>query len=503
MTLTHSRLTPRARRQGPTAKPSAAATATLNLTFNAHPDSGGGEEDRRVAAVIEACILATLVCATVAFGAVNPIGLAGVELALFLLGCAALLQRTHAPVRASPRTPLDLPVLLLVAVPLVQLVPLPATLVALLSPGTHTLREQLGLSLEGWTTLSVYPFATWLGLHRLAAAAVLFFLVTRIVTSPQRVRTFLLVLFVLGTLEAAYGLAAYLLGDPELLGTRRSAYANSVTGTLVNRNHFAGLMTLLLPLGLAYTLCFATLPTAAHKHRRERLVVGLIACTIMGVALVFTRSRAGILCSALTLAFGSLASGHLHGERRLALALVLASLLCGAWIGLDAVGDRLTGDLMAEVRRGRLALWGDGWAMAMRFPLIGSGIGTWASLFPAFKTMPQQITLSHAHNDYLEMLAEGGVVGLTLVLVILGRLFATLMHAATRATPRSRATLTWLGAGLGGLALHGFVDFNFQIPSNLFLFVAVAGVSLVIARDPQTMLGGARGAGSPQPPPAD
>ena len=446
--------------------------------------------------IIQAGVVATLFAMTIAFGAVDPAWLAGFEVIIFLLACIAALAAPRAALRPFTRTSLDLPVLLLVAGPAVQLVPLPSRLVTLVSPGIQQLRDQLGLPLDTWTTLSIYPFATWIGLHRIAAVAVLFFLVTRVVTTPRRMRAFLLALFVLGVFEAAYGLTTYLLADTHLLGIPRRAYADSVTGTLINRNHFAGLMELLLGVGFAYALGFAATPIGASGQERWRVALAFIGIMVMGVALLFSRSRAGIALGALVFLFGSLAMGREGSGRRLAAALALLILFCAAWIGLATVGERFAGDLAGETRSGRLVLWRDGLAMAMRFPVAGSGIGTWAVLFPAFKTMPEQITLSHAHNDYLEMLAEGGVLGLALLVFVLFRLFATLARAATRSSPRARGTLVALGAGLGSLTLHSLVDFNFQIPSNLFLFFAVAGVTVVIAEDPKAMFPDARAAGS-------
>ena len=436
------------------------------------------------AACITAGVVAVLIAAPLAFGAVTPGVLASIELAVFVLGAAALVVPKTARAVLDPRlsTPLDVPLVMLLGLGLMQLIPLPPAVVGVLSPGKLAWLADLGLETDRWLPLSMYPYATWLAVLRIGAAAVLFWLVTRLFTTTGRVRAMLVALTTLGLFEAAYGLGGYVFDPARILGMQRGAPFDAVTGTFINPNHFAGLIELLLPASVAFYLGFVGPGGSTAADRWARHTVALGAASVMAVALVCSRSQTALAISAAALLMTCVAA--MPGRRGAAATIVIAASAAVLLVG-DSAAALLAG--AAAGRLDRLAYWHDGVAMAIGFPITGTGLGTWEAVFPIFKTFPAQTTIAHAHNDYLEILAEGGVPGLALFLVILCRLGATLVRGAVAATSRERTIIVALGTGLALLAVHGLADFNFQIPSNLYLFFAVAGLAIVVARDPSVI----------------
>ncbi len=432
--------------------------------------------------------LAALVGATIWFGATSQAFLAAVEIVIYASALILLLSRRDI-FTARCRTPLDLPVAALVAIPLLQLIPIPSPLNRALSPGLSRLRDSLGLDWPALLPLSAYPYVTALALRRIAAAALVFFIISRTLLRPEQLRTALLALVWLGTAEAAFGLLGFLLDSPTILAGQPQYYRGSVTGTLICKNHFAGLMEMSIPAAAAYYFLFTAKRNLEDpKERTARLTLALGALLLMSLALAFSGSRAGIVCFAFSVAvaFTLARRGPRRAYDRIALAaLAAAFLIYGNAIGFDPVIERFQA-LTADHAMDRVEIWRDGLRLALLSPTLGTGAGTWASLFPAIKSTPVQLTFSHAHNDYVQTLTEGGVLGLGVFLWLLVAAFRLVRSTLDNLpdTSRRRLALLALAAAILSISLHGLVDFNLQIPSNLFLFMTLLGVLAAVSRGP-------------------
>jgi len=429
--------------------------------------------------------MAALVGSTVWFGATSQAFLAAVEIVIYAGGSILLLSRRDA-FSARCRTPLDLPVAALVAIPLLQLIPLPSPLNRALAPGLSRLRDSLGLEWPALLPLSAYVYVTALALGKIAAAALVFFIISRTLLRREQLRTALLVLVWLGTTEAAFGLLGFLLDSPTVLAGQPQYYRGSVTGTLICKNHFAGLMEMLIPAAAAYYFLFIPKRNAEdHEERTARLILALAALVLMSLALAFSGSRAGIVCFAFSVAAALALARHGRGayNRIVAAALGAAFLIYGNAIGFDPVVERFQA-LTADYAMERVEIWRDGLRLALLSPILGTGVGTWASLFPAVKSTPVQLTFSHAHNDYVQALTEAGVLGFGVLLWLLIAAFRLVRSTLDKLADasRGRSALLALAVAILSISLHGLVDFNLQIPSNLFLFMTILGVLAAVCR---------------------
>jgi O-antigen ligase len=303
---------------------------------------------------------------------------------------------------------------------------------------------------------------------------------------PQVVRAMQLLVAV-AAVEAIIGLIQYGLLGGGAAGVRAS-------GTFANPNHFAGLLVMVLPIalmGLAVEIgdrtrehvrgrgLFGALKRAvASKGLKVMIAVAVIVLLLM--AIVFSRSRAGIALAALGVAVTTLtAAPRIGGPRAYGvMGLVLAVVVgLAAAIGLIPVIDRFADTDVFEDERWPMILAAV--EMAGRYFPVGSGMGTFAALYPPFQPDRILALVHRAHNDYVEWVAEAGLLALVAIAVAVTMYVARLVMLA-REQEKHRVHYLQVGAAIGLflMALHGLVDFNLRIPANAIVFALLGGVLL-------------------------
>jgi O-antigen ligase len=249
-------------------------------------------------------------------------------------------------------------------------------------------------------------------------------------------------------------------------------------GPYVNRNDFAGFVELTLPIGLAFMVF-----RGAHKDLYPLLTL----LTVVPIsAAILSGSRGGIVSIAveigvlLLLAFmRPNASRNKRNPRAIVLSLVaLAALAFIAWVGVGRTIERFSNLSHPEVTLSRRISMAHG-AMRIFFahPMKGCGLGALVDMFPLYDTGYDGRVIDHVHNDYLEALAEAGILG-----GLCGLSFLWLLYREARKNLEaeqghfSRALHAGAVAAVCGLLLHSFVDFNLHIPANALLFLLQVSV---------------------------
>jgi O-antigen ligase len=235
-------------------------------------------------------------------------------------------------------------------------------------------------------------------------------------------------------------------------------------------------------------LPLALIPLVLGRVRRERWpVVGLFAVLPIG-ALFFSASRGGIVSFAAELGVLALAMilRRRMGKQLLAGAAVLVvALLLVSWLGVGQVLQRLSSVQLLEVTAGkRASMRGDTWRVFLDHPFIGTGLGTIQIVFPPYETLYDGKIVNHAHNDYLEALAETGIAGGLCCAWFIGVLLVGSLKRLRRFN-NSFADAMQLSGVLActGFLVHSLVDFNLHIPVNAMLFFLMA--HLVTTEIPQ------------------
>ena len=423
-----------------------------------------------------------LVLSTLAYGTVYYWSLAIFEIgaALIVFFWAVDAWRTHL-LRFSRNT-LQLPLAGLFLLGLVQLLPFG-------SAGSGAIA-----GVEPVRSLSFDPYSTRLALVLIAALFIYFAAALAFIDSPRRLRLIVNVIVIFGFLMAPFALIQSFVTPNKIYGLKELTQSTSF-GPFVNRHHFAGYMemTLALPLGLLFS----------GAIERERRILYVFAVLLMAVALVMTNSRGGLLSFLAELAFIFFMTrkgrGQEEEERKsegvgarprrallragLALALLLALFTGVVMVGGEDVLSRFVGTVNAEdPTTGRSHYWATTLQIIRDHPVLGTGLGAFGLVYTRYDTRNGFFRLEQAHNDYLQVLSDAGVIGAVLGLFFIFSLFR--MGFARRETEDKfrRGVAVGALAGCFAVLVHSFFDFILHTTSNALLFLVLAALATINGR---------------------
>ena len=250
-----------------------------------------------------------------------------------------------------------------------------------------------------------------------------------------------------------------------------------IYGPYVNHHHYAGLMEMLVPIPLVLSL-------TSLAEQNERIAAGISAAVMTGTVFL-SGSRGGIL--AVLVEFAVLGFIVVRQKRALrlavglgAFAIVLVSLL--TWLGGHELTERVSsipGETRREISGGmRLTIDRDAVRMVRQKPVFGWGLGTFPVVYPEFRSFYTNFFVNEAHNDYLQLLVEMGVLGFSVMLWFLIVLYRTALSKIGKWTSDLGSAVT-LACTLGftGILVHSIVDFNLQIPANAAWFYVLCTIA--------------------------
>jgi O-antigen ligase len=324
------------------------------------------------------------------------------------------------------------------------------------------------------------PYSTRMELLLFLADLIVLFLAVQAFRTLEDWRGFVWFGMSFGFLVSLFAVLQHLTSNGKLYWFREIRSGGVPFGPYVNRNHFAGFAELILPLAL--------IPLVLGRVRRERWpVVGLFAVLPIG-ALFFSASRGGIVSFAAelgVLALVMILRRTMGKQLFTGVAILLVALLLVSWLGVGQVLERLSSVQLLEVTGGkRASMRGDTWRIFLDHPFWGTGLGTIQIVFPPYETLYDGKIVNHAHNDYLEALAETGIAGGLCCAWFIGVLLAESLKRL-RGLNNSFAGALQLSGFLActGFLVHSLVDFNLHIPVNAMLFFLMA--HLATAEIPQ------------------
>src|SRR4051812_3953196 len=428
-----------------------------------------------------------------AFGAVYPWGYWPLAVFAQAVGLAGMFVsrvfRTRFPGRV-----LSLAVVIFLVAVTVQLTPLPSRTLAALSPQTPQVLAQYypGAGVSSSHPLSISPSDTARGLALTASFALLALGASRLFTLRGATGACTAVTIV-GCLLAIAGIVQKALYNGRIYGFWKTIEGGNPYGPFPNRNHFAGWMLMAIPLSLGAVCAGVSRGMrGVQPALRDRvlwltspdasdIVLHAAAVALMALSLALSMSRSGISGAACALAATAiLAWQQSSGPQRIALigGIMTIALTVVAWAGIDPIFTRFSATDVHDLN-GRFGPWGDALRIAAGYPLTGTGLNTYGIATLFHQQFNISVHYSAAHNDYLQLLAEGGALLAIPVVICIAALAATIRRRFREETSR---TTFWIRAGatigLLSIGMQECVDFSLQIPANAFLFAVLCAIAI-------------------------
>jgi len=468
-------------------------------------------------------VSALIVFAALAFGGVESWARGVIQIAAALVGALWLLS--HAPDRVRVDRLLVIPAGLFVLLVLLQVAPLPPALLRLLSPATARLYDEtvpgfregsdadpaglpawllarfgsrmpavaggdkslpaamiparvdstdFAAPLDSWRTLSIEPFATREELVMLLSCVAVFFAAGRVGRSAHRMEGLARSAVLTGCLVSTIGIVQKLTWNGRIYWVREGTYKN-VFGPFVNRNSYAAFACVVLPLAVCLTLIgLGWWREKDSPTRRVSAIVWGTCALVIGAGIVASRSRGGLVAAVVGLIALPvlLAPARSPWRRR-------AAVLSGAATGAACLAAIVWGGVLSGGSEpGRLAPRLDVWNRAMRLvaehAALGTGLGTFRYAFLAHAP-PEPSWWTNAHNEYLEVICDTGLIGAGLVLLVFIGWVRAAVRPASASGMEARAVRAGMLAGLAALMLHASANADLRVPAIALLVAAFAG----------------------------
>jgi O-antigen ligase len=320
--------------------------------------------------------------------------------------------------------------------------------------------------------VSAYAFLTQVALLKLTACSILFFLAVQTFRSRQNLKSVSWFLMAFGFLVAVLGIAQDYTSHYVLFWFRPLTEGGNPFGPYVDRDHFAGFMELIVPMGMSLI--------AFRGVRREQVTFVGILTLVPVVALALTASRGGIVgfLFEIGLLVALMRMRQTKFQAATIATVLLAALAVLGWLGAGTVLGKIESSSIQDVSADRrVTMLKGAWHIFLDHPLVGSGLGTMVAVYPRYETFYDGKIVDHVHDDYAEVLAETGVTGGLCGLMFLVILFReSKKRLSEEQSGFSRAVHSGGTVACAGLLVHSFVDFNLHIPANGVVFLLQAAI---------------------------
>jgi O-antigen ligase len=330
--------------------------------------------------------------------------------------------------------------------------------------------------------ISAYQHATFSQLLLYISYGAICFLLVQTLTRSREVRSVATALTIYGASIALFAVLQNLSAPTKLYRLKTSHLGGWIYGPYVNHNHYAGLMEMLIPVPLVFAF-------SRFGHTRERWIAAS-AAAFMGATIFLSGSRGGMIAFTVQVAIFIALIFREHQKRNLAIllsAFLLLSIGVIAWTGGREVKARIAtlaaekhSDISTDIR---LQIDRDILRMSRKRPILGWGQGTFANVYPRFRSFYTDFLVNAAHNDYLQVLAETGILGFgTMMWFLVSVLRPALRKSDKWASDLNGAVAVAAILGISGILIHSLVDFNMQIPGNAALFYSLCTVAAMEPR---------------------
>ncbi|MCK5312024.1 MAG: O-antigen ligase family protein [Desulfobacteraceae bacterium] len=430
-----------------------------------------------------------IIFSPLAFGTVEPWSYAIMEIS----ACSALflyyiyIYKTNTQLYTVPGI---IPLSLFLLYILIQVIPLPPQIVKLISPASYAIQDATSK-----ITISIHPRATFLEFFRYSTYVIFYVFVVQILSDKRILKKSVMIITIFGSVLAFSSILQMYLTEDMALWIRYCPDRPSIMGPYINYNHYAGLMEMIFPVALALFLFhkprtedlnFFSGIIEIFKQEKANIHILLGTGALLIVTSIFVSlSRGGMVSTCIGMLFFLALSYQKKTSRKssiLIFGMIIFAGLSVGWFGWGSIHDRFAklqtpaGDLSL----GRFNYWEDSKSIINDFPVTGSGFGTFSDIYPSVQTIDGKADLKHAHNDYVELMTEGGIIGFLLVFTFIVTLFyKTYKSFILRKDAYSIYIYMGSITGILSILIHSFSDFNMHVGANglWFAFTAALAVS--------------------------
>jgi O-antigen ligase len=428
------------------------------------------------------CFVLLLVWAPIPLGSNRPWAWAILEIGIFALAALWLWGYVRGHTEISPAFrkawPVSLLLLIWLLFGLLQWIPMPIAWVRLVALNAADAYSAAATVSPGHAvSISIDPHASQAYWLRSVMLALTFWLTLLLLTRHSRIRWLAYALIASGVFQAVYGAV--------------DMFANSLgnaNGTYANRNHFANYLALCISIGIGLIISQLTgdqAPSLWINKLREifRMILSTkavvrLCLVVMVIGVVLSRSRMGNTAMFSSMLVAGVIALILSRHATRSMVLLIASLvvidifIVGTWFGLEEVKQRIEDTSLAKEDRPKVDQY--------ILPLIkdnlltGTGAGSFYIAFPRYRQADIAYSYEHTENDYLQIAAESGVIGLGLLGGVLALSYGAALIAHYRRHDRLMRGISFSAImGLTAILIHATVEFNLQIPANAMMVMVL------------------------------
>lgn len=386
-----------------------------------------------------------------------------------------------------------IPLVIFLLLVVIQLIPFPHRVISVVSNNTVIMKTELLSDLPDSDkllesmTLTFFPFATKHDLRLILALAGVFFVVLNEYYQPDKIKRLLKAIVIIGTFIALISLGQNIFGNGKIYWFIENHHSKSYSGPFVNHSHYGQFMN--LSIGAAFALLFIrfheifrnrkiTLPDVFNYLSSNSSVFVWLLIAMIGVSMAtvfLSLTRGGIISMLIAMSLTTLiisSKSHLRSHGWIMVGAAIVAFICVLYIGFDAVYER-----MATLRdinvagQERLQMLKDTTVAWSKFPLFGTGMGTYSVVYPMFDNTMITAVASHAENEYAQTAEESGLIGLCLLIIFIVIVGFSYVRNIRRVRFPVQSAAFGLGFGLIAVLIHSFSDFGQHLPANSFLSV--------------------------------
>lgn len=397
-----------------------------------------------------------------------------------------------------PQTGLNVLFYIVLAFLLLQVLPQFSIIVGLLSPQALDVKAK-AFEVTGQQqslALAPYIYPVRMSLLRWTAYGLFFLGLSQVLNSRKRIEILCFCILITASFASVYGIYQAYAGDNRIWWF--SGYGDDVRGTYINRNHFAGLMAMALMLATGFassltgwffkrkgvasdTIKGKILRLLSFEKIYSKRALIVFCGVIIGLGLVLSASRGGIISAALGLLLLGLFYVAQESQRKNGIIVLVVFLLIGGYglqVGLEHTIERFQTDQLQSSFEGRYRYAQKTVDVFRDYELAGVGLGNFQHAYPRYQANEDMgLLIDYAHNDWAQLLAEGGVLGFLLTVAGIGLFVLFVLRKwQGRRDPQALALGVVPLAVLMTMGVHSWFDFNMHIPANVLVLAAILAI---------------------------